>query len=123
MAENGNVAALREALEELMKFTCNSCNERYCEEDVEEEDGTRYCSPCNAIIKARAALAAPVRNCDVGTADKQVDRFKRFCYANRTPDNECSKECLFYDTSAVCYCQARWAQMSYEKKKEENSNG
>ena len=76
MAEQGNVAAMREALEELMKFTCNSCNERFCEEDIEEEDGTRYCSPCNAIIKARNALSAPARNCDrFATKEDAYDEF------------------------------------------------
>ena len=67
MAENdaGNTAVMRKALEELVKFTCDSCNERFCEDDVEEEDGIHHCSPCNAIIKARAALAATPRNCDV----------------------------------------------------------
>ena len=34
----GNMAAIREALEELMKFTCNSCERRLCEDDAEEED-------------------------------------------------------------------------------------
>ena len=59
-----NAAAMREALVELMKFACNCCQERYCEEDIEEEDGQRIPIPCSAIIKARAALAAPARNCD-----------------------------------------------------------
>lgn len=61
----GNAAKLREALEELMKFTCNSCERRLCEDDAEEEDGQIVSSPCSAIIGARNALAAPPRNCDV----------------------------------------------------------
>ena len=62
--EANNVKAMREALEDMMKFTCNCCQERYCEEDVEEEDGQRIPSPCSVIIKARDALNLGRRNCD-----------------------------------------------------------
>lgn len=61
---SSNHQKLHEALEELMKFTCNSCERRLCEDDAEEEDGLRVPSPCTAIIRARNALSAPPRNCD-----------------------------------------------------------
>lgn len=73
----GNAAAMREAIEELMKFTCNSCERRLCEDDAEEEDGQRVPSPCSEIIKARAALAAPPRNCDVYDAKTAEKEFVR----------------------------------------------
>ena len=59
---SGNAASMRDALVELMQFTCNSCQERFCESDCEEEDGQCVPVPCSAILKARAALAEPARN-------------------------------------------------------------
>ena len=109
----GNPAALREALEECMKFTCNSCYERFCEEDVEEEDGICHCSPCNVIIKARAALASQPRNCDVGTAEEQSVRMAEFCRAQYEKSDGvllCSR-CQFNGRD----CQFAWAQMPYEE--------
>lgn len=99
----GNSAALREALKDNTQLLAVVHSDEYTAEITEQID------------KNTSVLAAPARNCDVGTADEQADRFKAFCYANRTPDNECSKGCQFNDTSAVCYCQARWAQMPYEE--------
>ena len=72
----GRAAAMREALVELMQFTCNSCQERFCESDCEEEDGQCVPVPCSAILKARAALAEPARNCDrfnSGDPEKDAD--------------------------------------------------
>lgn len=40
----------------------------------------------NAINTARAALAAPARNCDVGTAEEQAERHERFCAAHYKAD-------------------------------------
>lgn len=103
--ENRSNTALREALEEQLRYWNAHIRTR------DEEEMRK---------RTEAALSLPPRNCDVGTADEQADRFKAFCYANRTPDNECSKECRFNDTSAICYCQARWAQMPYEGKESPN---
>ena len=63
--EASNLQELKDAATELMRFTCNSCEQRFCEEDVEEEDGQRVSSPCGVIIRMRNALSAnPIRNCD-----------------------------------------------------------
>ena len=59
-----NAAAMRAALEHLMEFTCNSCENRLCEDDVEYVEGQAFQSSCGAIIEARKALAAPARNVD-----------------------------------------------------------
>lgn len=105
---------LREALEELIKFTCGSCEQRFCEDDVEEEDGIRIPIPCSAIIKAREALAEPVRNCDVGTAREQAERFNDFCnshYDLNNPEGVCLKCPLTRDGST---CEFEWTRMPYE---------
>lgn len=113
-AHIGNAAAVREALEDLMKFTCNCCQERYCEEDVEEEDGQRIPSPCSVIIKARDALNLGLRNCDVGTAEEQAKRIDAFCKSHGTDKNgyyRC-EECPLLE---IDRCELKWAQMPYEE--------
>lgn len=65
-----------------------------------------------AIDNARAALAEPVRNCDVGTAKRPAKRFECFCTRHGcriggAPANKCP-----LDPDA---CEFSWAQMPYEK--------
>ena len=61
----------------------------------------------NAIT---AALAEPVLNCEVGTAEEQVKRWQIFCDAQVCCEGcPCNKE---GDISAKCF--ARWSQMPYK---------
>lgn len=62
----------------------------------------------------KSALAEPVRNCDVGTAEEWYARFESFCakhfrYAN---DDPCAK-CPLKDDLLPCVC--RFLQMPYEE--------
>ncbi len=99
--EVGDYAKLREALEELMKFTCNSCERRLCEDDAEEEDAQIVPSPCSAIIGARNALAAPPRNCDIYLTEEAVD-------AATATVRDCGA-CSRIDMEAPCvFCMVRW---------------
>lgn len=61
------------------------------------------------------ALSAPPRQCDVGTAEEQVDRYCRHC----------QKHCISCERRYACNvcgeryrlrCIARWAQTPYEAK-------
>ena len=53
-----------------------------------------------------AALSAPPRNCDVGTAEEQNNRFKRFC----------DSKSMGYCWGRGCRkCMAQWGQMPYEE--------
>jgi len=57
----GDVAKLREALEFCVKGMCG-----YCRMDAEARGMTTECvNGCEALLMAKAALAAPPRNCDV----------------------------------------------------------
>ena len=87
-----NVAAMREALEEIARW----------------DDGI------GADISniARAALAAPARNCDVGTAEEQAERFKAFCDNYHT----CSC-CPLNFTDDITACPIEWSQMPFAQKK------
>lgn len=74
---------------------------------------------------ARAALAEPVKNYEVGTAEEQWKRFDEFCDAwqESAPVEICSDECPVIKMKNIgcdgCQgrsgCYALWAQMSYEK--------
>ena len=56
----------------------------------------------------KAALSAPPRNCDVGTAEEQVGRHATWCEGN-------ANQCLFPKASKCTLCFARWAQMPYKE--------
>ena len=65
------------------------------------------------ISLAKAALAEPVRNCDVGTAKEQVKRWRRFCNS-MTTCGECPCHKSYSEVVADCF--SRWAQMPYVEK-------
>jgi len=56
---------------------------------------------------ACTALAEPVRNCDVGTADEQSERCDKFCYMHN-----CKSDCPL---SKADSCELAWAQMPYKE--------
>ena len=62
-----------------------------------------YEEMANALDKAKAALAEPIRNCDVGTAEEQVERHVKWCNNDR---------CVF---TCCSVCFAEWSQMPYEE--------
>lgn len=74
--EIGDVAKLREALESCLDTICRIV---WIDDPVYDEDG-HYLGANYAAVsrdKARAALAAPPRNCDAHTADELKAIFKR----------------------------------------------
>ena len=54
------------------------------------------------IVKANKILAKPPRNCEVGTAEEQIERHGLWCVLSKTT---CCKECE--------KCFAMWSQMPY----------
>ena len=67
-----------------------------------------YEEMAKALDKAKAALSAPPRNCDVGTAEEQYERFDRW-RARRD-----MKDCLGI---GCLKCVITWSQMPYEEVK------
>lgn len=61
----------------------------------------------------KAAIAEPPRNCDVGTAMEQGERFSAYCRAHKHPESECLHCPLFGQTGG--YCELAWAQMPYKE--------
>lgn len=80
-------------------------------------DETEEISAVQVMLdECRAALAEPVRNCEVGTAKEQSERFNTYCFNHRTRER-CCEDCPIKD--APC-CELAWAQLPYES---EATNG
>ena len=99
----GNQMKMREALEWLLGFGYSTTDGGFHMQDAKMVRN-----------KIEAALSAPPRQCDVGTAEEQGNRMRRFCAKQkRNGIINCG------------YCQIRhqyerdctldWAQMPYEK--------
>lgn len=74
---------------------------------------------CAAIFKARAVLAAPPRNCDVGTVEEQAKRMDKFCDSHRHGfDGRSRYACENCKFISVDRCELAWAQMPYKGKNE-----
>ena len=100
--EASNVKAIREALSDACYAMFNF---------LKTKDGG-YEEMAEALDKAKAALAGPPRNCDVGTAEEQSKRFVKFCQ-----HLEC-KDCQLHNNDErFCECVIRWSQMPYEEVK------
>lgn len=63
--------------------------------------------------QARAALTEPRRNCDVGTAEEQAERFDDFC---RNTCDGCRCDHRLFQEEDKIKCAFAWAQMPYESK-------
>ena len=105
----GNAAKLREALVGLIDGICFHC----------DMSGDCKGVPCEKMQKAKAALSAPPRNCDVGTAEEQSDRYEAHCDAYHKATGTCD-DCPIYKeeckmTGNIPHCQLVWAQMPYEE--------
>ena len=63
-----------------------------------------------ACREARVVLIAPPRNCDVGTAEEQAERYMNFCH--NYP--KCTG-CPCVGLIQYGQCEFAWAQLPYEK--------
>ena len=91
----GNSAKMREALMEASIALSSATHHHMTEDDAKD---------CLAVIEA--ALSDPPRNCDVGTADEQSERFDRWC------DRKNIKDCWGIGCRK---CLIAWAQMPYKE--------
>ena len=59
-----------------------------------------------------AALAEPVKNCEVGTLEEQAERFAEYCDSEVCKRNRCK-----FNAKALCIerCALAWAQMPYKE--------
>lgn len=108
----GNIAKMREALETVRDahFVREENDEDTEGFEVEADDGTGR--PLICVVED--ALTAPVRNCDVGTAEEQAKRMDRFCASHgmHTDGGFVCENCNLY---RVFNCKLHWAQMPYKE--------
>ena len=57
------------------------------------------------------ALALPLRQCDVGTAEEQAERFISYCAHEECKRDRCQ---LFAKACFIDSCALAWAQMPYK---------
>lgn len=131
--EIGNGAKMREAVEQMevsnvkthaifSKFTkealdaVNKIYDLVSKPCVVLEDVFQACQQARAILYNPPVTKTPPRNCDVGTAEEQAQRFYKFCMANSSAiRGMCDSKCPCIDSGDKCHCLTKWAQMPYEE--------
>ena len=115
--EANDMKAMREALVKMTdwmeKYTAAFSVQVYPRQDDHDEVERER---DEAISLARAALAKPQRNCDVGTAAEQAERFVKHCQSFLNRDG--IKACMGCPCCGVVMygkCELAWAQMPYEE--------
>lgn len=94
---------LRDALRKARVFIdCSPLKK--VEDDFGCIDRDEICAEIDAI------LAEPIKNCEVGTAEEQEDRFRRYCNSRGTFCGDCP---LYNNRRGEC--RFAWAQMPYEE--------
>ena len=100
VGESSSNTAARDALRRIdMRLVSMNC----------DSTQKRIVDTCRMIVKR--ALSAPPRNCDVGKAEEQCDRFLRFCQSRGCVN------CEIGDGNRAKFpsCELVWAQMPYEE--------
>lgn len=95
----GDAAKLREALKKVEESAAEIM------ERVRHKDGLAFNTANYIADVANAALAAPARNCDIGTVAAQLERFGKWFPTSPYCDGQVHKMLVGY---------ADWAQMPYE---------
>jgi hypothetical protein len=121
--ERVNAAKMREALHSLVDV-------------IERLDGNNplwwhnNALGVKALKTAKTALSAPPRNCDIGTAGEQGERFILFCRRNSFR-GVCNDSCKFASVSrrlgwqkiGRARCFPFWSQMPYETIEQTKTKG
>lgn len=116
----GDAAKLREAVVAMVNSETMGYNDRdtLCGRCINKLHGKCKHDGSCWVDKIMTALAAPPRNCDVGTAEEQAERFNEFCFgvkcaecrAHFTPEHKTEAKRF-----GRVYCVTKWAQMPYEE--------
>ena len=109
----GDAAAMREAVGRAIRMVEDCVNN--------SGESALFYATCLLSVNdiLRPALSAQPRQCDVGTAEEQNERYKLYCADHRDTDGgpgaHCMKCPLNDRKNSLVMCQFLWAQMTYEK--------
>lgn len=106
---------LRDAIESLLDLLYDNgineetvliAHENQCLRESLHTDKT-----LDVLRKAKAVLAEPLRNCEVGTAEEQIERYRNFCKTY----SSCRRcPCQKNNDITTAKCFANWSQMPYK---------
>ena len=102
--ERGDAAKLREAVCEILSYI--ESFHKYITPGKGEKLTALFAVADTIRNNARAALAVPPRNCDVGTPEEQKQRYDSYCFSRGCGN------CPLFDEEG---CNFAWAQMPYEE--------
>ena len=100
----GNAAKMCKALERLREWVLMDLNENAF---IADSSGNYMKLIKGTLEIVNAALSAPPRNCDIGTADEQYARWEKYCACTK-----CHNCDLVSDSWSQCY--SKWSQLPYE---------
>ena len=103
----GNAAAMREALEEILRYLELICKHA---KPKGEQPTALFAAAETVRDMVVKALSAPARQCDVGTPEEQNARYEHYCFIHRTMER-CCQDCPIKDEPC---CELAWAQTPYE---------
>lgn len=93
-----------EALELCIDELCNRCRAN----SAAQGNPLPCLTGCEVVRKAKAALSAPLRNCDVGTPSERTSRYVAFCDSHvHCADCPCNK--------IAGDCEFSWGDMPYSE--------
>ena len=114
LAEHGSSFKNAKEMCEALEFVAHIDDNGYTTDDVQK-----------AMSMAKAALAAPPRNCDVGDCEAQIERFHDFCSSNQYYIDEfhgydCKEKCpigklIDKNPELADNCMLVWAQMPFKE--------
>lgn len=110
----GNQMKMREALEKIRRELNSYCNDCTLPDRMTEDPPDYTCLRDSLLEIERivdAALSAPPRNCDVGTAEEQANRFLEYCKVAKPEVAKCDG-CPIDNSTPLC--EFAFAQMPYE---------
>lgn len=106
--ESNNTKAMREALEK-----CHDLAEVIWQSEGGEDVSSEICDLKDRIAAALLALGQP-RNCDVGTAEEQAERYTGYCDKFTLGGKHC-ETCPCCGKIPYGKCEFAWANMPYEE--------
>lgn len=106
---------LKEALDKIGNISA------FVAENCGNSDTAKYMNDIISIVQE--IVAEPPRNCDVGTAEEQTERYRKFCSAHKYLASDFTYlckgfgkgRCPFSSSHTKSQCEFAWAQMPYEK--------